>query len=683
MKYFIFISMSVAVLILASCGKGETARGSASATVPEVQTSVPAPVQVAPPSAMEKPTAEPVSAVKSPAGASTPKASVPGPTKAIPAAPSPKTPVPTQPPAPLPELVQEPIRQEPFQEPKPIQPTVASAPISSSPPPSSTVSPTVERTEPVERIDSMTTQAVAPPKIEGPQFSDIALRKDFENDLIAGKVIEGDEKYGAVDEWAKAVEKAGDLDGAIERLTAAAGAPNAPPQVNLALAALYGRKGLIQKQYAALVSAEKAAKTRPDVVFSLSAVYGRKDILKASYSADELLVGSFQIFSEPSGIRVLIDGKDYGTTPRTIEKLKEGTHRARLESADYFPWESPFEVITGQETAITAKLGIKPGSVEVAIGPIGIIRLDEGPWEEAPHTFDGIEPGEHTISINPILYNNRFYDFSGTHTVTVLPDKKVVFNKTFPIGRSKLQIRGAPEGSFLYIDDRRSDSAAFTNSVEVDSGVYTVRVVSPIGQEWYQKNITVFPGGYETVNLSQMIGFLARKTIKLDGKVDSWGNLRPYAESSNSSFMGDQAYGIKGVYMCRDERYLYWRVDFQSKNPLNKVPAGTDQKIQGVIIGNLKGGGHIDLSVGMDRIKNQTDTWFGIVNKDNKFFSMGERSNLTYRGTDRMFVARLLYSTMATYLNGPLVLRFAIANVGNDRWLRESSSNTFTIDFSK
>jgi len=48
-----------------------------------------------------------------------------------------------------------------------------------------------------------------------------------------------------------------------------------------------------------------------------------------------------------------------------------------------------------------------------------------------------------------------------------------------------------------------------------------------------------------------------------------------------------------------------------------------------------------------------------------------------------MFVARLLYSTMATYLNGPLVLRFAIANVGNDRWLRESSSNTFTIDFSK
>ncbi len=698
MKYSVLISMGLAVCILASCGKGETAKGSPSVSGPEVQTkvsamdqTVPAPEIPAPEPAVQ-PEAQPGPPVQNSAPVSKPKVSASSPKKSVAvSAPASKTspsqaPVPAQPPAPLPESMQPAVTVVSSPVPPPVSTVVESAPqtaqpVQSAPPPVPTTP--VSKAEPVERIDSMSTQSIAPPKIEETKFSDMALRGNFENDLIAGKVIEGDERYGAVDEWAKAVDAAGDLDGAIARLSAAAEAPNAPPQVNLALAALYGRKGLIQKQYAALVSAEKAAKARPDVVFSLSAVYGRKDILKANYSADELLVGSFQILSEPSGVRVIIDGKDYGTTPKTIDKLKEGTHRARLESPDYFPWESPFEVITGRETAITAKLGIKPGSVEIAIGPIGIVRLDEGPWEEAPHTFEGIEPGEHSISINPIMYNNRLYDFSGTHTVTVLPDKKVVFNEKFPIGKSKLQIRGAPPGSVLYVDDRRSDSSAFTGSVEVESGAYTVRVVAPSGQEWYQKNVTVFPGASQTVNLSQMIGVLARKTIKLDGKTDSWGDLLPYAESANSSFMGDQAYGIKRVYMCRDDRYLYWRVDFQSKNPFYSVPKGTDQKIQGAIVGNLRTGGNIDLSVARDRIKNEIQTWFGINGKDKKFYNMGNQSDLTYRGTNSMFVARLVYSTMATYLNSPLVLRFYVANVANNQWVRQSSSENFTIDFSK
>jgi hypothetical protein len=97
----------------------------------------------------------------------------------------------------------------------------------------------------------------------------------------------------------------------------------------------------------------------------------------------------------------------------------------------------------------------------------------------------------------------------------------------------------------------------------------------------------------------------------------------------------------------------------------------------------LQDGGNIDLSVGKNRQKNIMETWLGINGKDKRFYSMGDSSNLTYRGTDTMFVARLTYSTMARYLNGPMVLRLALANVENNKWVQQSSSDTFIIDFSK
>jgi hypothetical protein len=211
------------------------------------------------------------------------------------------------------------------------------------------------------QIEVPTLIAPAPAK----PFSVAANRAAFERSLLEGSFVSGvdmagDNAYSAIDSWALAVQEAGGLDETIERFSAAAEAKDAPPHVSFALAALYSRKGLIQKQYAALLQSEQAAKSRPDIVFALAAVYGRKDTLKASYSADELLVGSLRAESTPSGARVFVDGIERGASPLSIEKLSEGAHTLRIDADGFTEWRSTIEVTTGQETKVAAKLGIKP-----------------------------------------------------------------------------------------------------------------------------------------------------------------------------------------------------------------------------------------------------------------------------------------------------------------------------------
>jgi hypothetical protein len=523
-----------------------------------------------------------------------------------------------------------------------------------------------------------------PPRPSPPPFSQPSRRADFESALLSGSGVEDEEGSSALESWARAVEQAGALDELIRRFAAAAEARDAPPQVSLALAALYGRKGLIQKQYAALVDAEKAAKARPEIVFALAAVYGRKDTLKASYGADELLVGTLVVESEPRGARVIVDGSDRGEAPLSLERLREGKHRLRLETAGYEAWEAPFEIETGRETKLGARLGARPGAIEVIAKPAARVRLDEGDYEDAPHVYEGLLPGQHTLQFVALTYANRFYEGDGDMQVTLSPGQRSIIRKEFSPAHSKMSIQGAPKGSTLFLDGAVAGAAdtasAFGEGLTMESGIYQAKIVAPNGQGWTQE-LRLYANAGSNTAVSAMCNILPRRSIKLDGKTDSWGDLLPVAEMAGGSFMGETACGIKRIYMCRDDRYLYWRVDFQGRNPLWKTPPGTKDGIQSTIIAPYTPGQHIDLSVFFDRQKNQIRTWYGISSdRGGNFQSLG--NDIVYKGSDAMYVARLELAKMAKYLNAPLDVRIALAHTNGGKWTQESSSSRFNVDFS-
>lgn len=114
----------------------------------------------------------------------------------------------------------------------------------------------------------------------------------------------------AVDASIAAIEEAGLLAEAEASLSAALAAADAAgtpaPGLHLALAAVYGRKGLAGKAYAAVKAAETAA-TAPGVRFSLAAIHGRKALL-APDAANGVFAVS--VSCDHRGAAVALDGAD-------------------------------------------------------------------------------------------------------------------------------------------------------------------------------------------------------------------------------------------------------------------------------------------------------------------------------------------------------------------------------------
>ena len=66
--------------------------------------------------------------------------------------------------------------------------------------------------------------------------------------------------------------------------------------------------------------------------------------------------GALYVDSRPRGARVLLDGKEVGTTPMQVADIRAGAHVVRLELADHRPWSSSTQVVAGQVARVTGSL---------------------------------------------------------------------------------------------------------------------------------------------------------------------------------------------------------------------------------------------------------------------------------------------------------------------------------------
>jgi len=567
-----------------------------------------------------------------------------------------------------------------------VQPEATEAPKASeatAPKPSDTEKAAAPRPQ---ESDAAPVPAPSPEKVA---FVDEKSRAEFEVAVVKGDIpaslASGEsDPYAAIETWARSVQDSKALDAAIERLEAASTKDAAPPHIAFALAALYGRKGLIQKQYAALARCEGAAKARPDLVFALSAVYGRKETLKSKYGADELLVGGLRAESDPPDARVLVDGAERGRTPLSVDRLREGKHRLRLESDNYDPWETPFDVDTGRETLVSAKLGAKPGSLEVSTTPPTKLRLDAGDYEAAPHIYEGLAAGEHTLSVAGVLVGKRYYGSLPDEAVAVQPGQKLVVKKTLQIGRSKVKIDEAPGGSSFYVDGSKSDdTAAFGSGLEVDSGISVFKVVAPNGQAWYREYM-LSPKESWICGLADMCAILPRRTIKIDAGRGAWGDVI-------GLFSPLKGYGVlfgmdlSGVYLCRDDKYLYWRIDFATTSPFEKPPKGVVQDVYARLsleYNALNNTFNIEVFRDMKdgRMHSNLGDWDGIKRKG--VYTRDPPSVSIQSGKDSL-ILRVALDALAPYMKGLERVDFNYTQRLRDYSWSHPSSDSRMIDFSQ
>ena len=175
-------------------------------------------------------------------------------------------------------------------------------------------------------------------------------------------------------------------------------------------------------------------------------------------------VGELYVQSTPAGARVLVDGKERGTSPLTLSELKPGKHKVVIETAEGTVRREV--TIKGGERAVLDE-AIMAGWLAV----FSRIPLDVSiGGKRVASTEDGqilLAPGRHKVTLS-----NTQYDFRDTINVEIDSGKVESYNVKLPTGRVNVD---APEGAEVWIEGERVGEGPVQN-VSVPIGTREVLV---------------------------------------------------------------------------------------------------------------------------------------------------------------------------------------------------------------
>jgi hypothetical protein len=168
---------------------------------------------------------------------------------------------------------------------------------------------------------------------------------------------------------------------------------NQVPGLQLALSAIYGRKGMMNKAYAALSAAESAAKA-PGVSFSLAVIYGRKAMLQPSPYG----VGfSLSVRCNIPGAEVKLDQTESSPAPASLEAIRAGTHEIEVSAFGHHLYRTNITGKDGDSLDIIATLLPIPIPLKVTTDPLQAeLFIDQKPVGSSPWVKELI-PGSYVV----------------------------------------------------------------------------------------------------------------------------------------------------------------------------------------------------------------------------------------------------------------------------------------------
>jgi hypothetical protein len=102
-------------------------------------------------------------------------------------------------------------------------------------------------------------------------------------------------------------------------------------------------------------AAQAPASSRAPVAQALSPL----DVARGDPEALEgsgLRTGSLEVVSRPSGAEIYVDDVRVGTTPLTMSRVREGSHRVRLDLPGHRRWATSVDVKSGARARVGASL---------------------------------------------------------------------------------------------------------------------------------------------------------------------------------------------------------------------------------------------------------------------------------------------------------------------------------------
>ena len=116
-----------------------------------------------------------------------------------------------------------------------------------------------------------------------------------------------------------------------------------------------------------LISGEQIYQTKIELLGGTQTVVRREFGSADTFSSGEVLwfekteqTATISITSDPDGVRVKIDGKDFGEAPVLIEDIEAGTHDLHLSLENFETRKITFKTADGYQLRISSKLALNP-----------------------------------------------------------------------------------------------------------------------------------------------------------------------------------------------------------------------------------------------------------------------------------------------------------------------------------
>jgi hypothetical protein len=313
-----------------------------------------------------------------------------------------------------------------------------------------------------------------------------------------------------------------------------------------------------------------------------------------------------------------------------------------------------------------------------------LVSIDDGEPLYAPFSVE-LEPGAHSFAVAKCFRKGTYYDEYPKQWITLPAGETVRLPLRLKPALASVSLSRVPEGYTVYLDDKELCETP-ADEVEITAGSRLLRMESP-GRKPITYGILVLPGQTEKVawaTTRESACIPVKRTVKLDAKPESWSGIEPIWESNGgSNFMGLEEYGLSRVFICHDDKNLYWRVDFNKLCPLDKLPPGLKNGVT-IELAFERSEGNANYNVAFSRKSNRYETWSSLwsraTRKGEDISANG--SGIKWKQGPGILVASVPLERVLPYIDPNVAGTVSVANMGDNGWAGNSTSQRFFIDFS-
>jgi hypothetical protein len=337
--------------------------------------------------------------------------------------------------------------------------------------------------------------------------------------------------------------------------------------------------------------------------------------------------------------------------------------------------------VTPAAPVVTATTGM----LSLTSDPPGIkVSIDDGDPVQTPWTAE-LAPGSHSIQPLETYVESSYYVEQPKQWVSMTAGATMSVPVKPQAAKADLAIRLVPDGYDLVINGEKVGVTPL-GQLSVKAGVLNIRFERS-GETPRIMRLIARPNGTAVATWGtspELAVQLPRRNISLDGKTDSWSGVDPLVDASGyaPTFMLEKKYAITQVYMCRNDKDLFWRVDFAETNPLLKPPKGVKKAVicQLSIRFDRK---QLNMGSNYDAKDNRIYIWRGIWNDATQQWSeLPDKQDV--RNSDSMLVGKIGLDKITKYCNGPYMLVVNLANESANGWEPGAiTTEPRYVDFSK